>query len=722
MPVPVALPEDSSAPASLSSSVMPKARPLPMSGPGDSQISSETPGAEAGPDEPATVDGEATRRRRLIRLVFWSCSSLVIAGIASIVLSILAWAAWTQHSEPYADVRTHLAAPPPRVVASGRSDAANSSGGGTRTSTHRGNRNTSNTTSLSGNADITPNTTEQSDAAVVPADSSASRPRHEAATESNPAARQPSAPPRVDPRPSPPVKPKRPAPPTQARQKVLLGQLAELYPDASLTTRDERLKAANKFFELGSATETEDDEQFVLLRRAMELSADAGEMKLLTKSVDRMARKFDVDAPLLASTMLTRAAEQGASNLDIKAFQSALQYYTLVAKRDDDYRGGLRVIAAARSLPTRKLTESQLAELEDERQRLTALAERFPAVEEAHRAVKTNWGDGEAHRLLGMWYYFDKNDPMTGRRHLKYCSRPDLKEAARLEDHSDHLATANAWWEIADSESDAELKEKMFRRAYDYYKRVNEPYVRGLAKVEFQRRRDELAARFSPADVTTAVVADDVDDDRYGMLFDKVVAAARERRYGDVQRYADHCVRLQPDAAAALNNQALANIRLGRTQQAVRAWEKALEQSAPLPMLLHNLTLTKQMVDYKLIPLDRTSLSRLEDLIKQAQSRGGYHRFRHSTGWLYASDSSGSSSPIEDRACLACMGKGKVECPVRGCRNGKVSVNQRYRAGVNPITGAAIYANRSVSVRCDGCYGRGELDCPRCSNGSDPSF
>lgn len=98
-------------------------------------------------------------------------------------------------------------------------------------------------------------------------------------------------------------------------------------------------------------------------------------------------------------------------------------------------------------------------------------------------------------------------------------------------------------------------------------------------------------------------------------------------------------------------------------------------------------------------------------------------------GWYYMLDFELSFRPdsptltsvdrlqIKDHWCIACDGKGFLDCPVRGCSKGVVSGRQTIQTGTNPMNGRAIYGQVITKNRCTECGGRGGKECPHCNDG-----
>jgi hypothetical protein len=73
---------------------------------------------------------------------------------------------------------------------------------------------------------------------------------------------------------------------------------------------------------------------------------------------------------------------------------------------------------------------------------------------------------------------------------------------------------------------------------------------------------------------------------------------------------------------------------------------------------------------------------------------------------------------LEDKSCCVCKGLGKVHCPWRACKNGKVATRQWQVTGRNAATGDEVGQWNRIMVDCGKCR-EGFVDCKDCSNGTD---
>jgi hypothetical protein len=80
-----------------------------------------------------------------------------------------------------------------------------------------------------------------------------------------------------------------------------------------------------------------------------------------------------------------------------------------------------------------------------------------------------------------------------------------------------------------------------------------------------------------------------------------------------------------------------------------------------------------------------------------------------------------SANAYEDPWCMACNGRGRVDCGIRGCANGSVREFKEEVVNRDPLTGRKIVQRKPVRVPCKTCKGTGKVDCKQCRDGIDSS-
>ncbi len=112
----------------------------------------------------------------------------------------------------------------------------------------------------------------------------------------------------------PPVDPepveqqRRPVPTAEAQDKVL-SQLKEVYNFAAAKTSAAQLDLAGRLFDLGKQARDNPAEQFVLLRKAMELAGDGGDAALMLEAVEAIGADFEVDVLEVKQKVLLKFAK-----------------------------------------------------------------------------------------------------------------------------------------------------------------------------------------------------------------------------------------------------------------------------------------------------------------------------------------------------------------------------------------------------------------------------
>jgi tetratricopeptide (TPR) repeat protein len=227
------------------------------------------------------------------------------------------------------------------------------------------------------------------------------------------------------------------------------------------------------------------------------------------------------------------------------------------------------------------------------------------------------------------------------------------------------------------------------------------------------------------------------EDNRQACFYLGLLAGLAEHNGSDARKYFTRCQRAAAEDVAALNNLALASVRLRDVGQAVSCWRKTVDLG-PTPEVSHNIRLLLGLADRKRVSM---SSSVREELEKQASLAGaagvpmgadasayrraaGYSGTSAFRGWWYmdyAGESVGSTDwhwpELFDRACMQCNGAGGMDCPVTNCSRGRVRVPTVDTIALP--SGQVFKKQRLVSVPCDKCRGSGRIRCPFCNDGID---
>ncbi len=116
-----------------------------------------------------------------------------------------------------------------------------------------------------------------------------------------------------------------------------------------------------------------------------------------------------------------------------------------------------------------------------------------------------------------------------------------------------------------------------------------------------------------------------------------------------------------------------------------------------------------------------TATQRLNTVEKSSVAVYCWGLRQKSTSQLFSevADSSRDSGGLylRDNWCVACDGRGFLDCPVRTCNKGVVAGRETVVKGVNPLTGRPIRAQQVTQERCSTCNGKGGRICPHCKGG-----
>jgi tetratricopeptide (TPR) repeat protein len=97
------------------------------------------------------------------------------------------------------------------------------------------------------------------------------------------------------------------------------------------------------------------------------------------------------------------------------------------------------------------------------------------------------------------------------------------------------------------------------------------------------------------------------------------------------------------------------------------------------------------------------------------QRRAPRLAWSHRIEELHRLQKQGSWVSYEDKTCMACNGRLRLECPARGCVRGFVKHRERELKRSDPNTGAQLWGYREFKKRCTTCDGEGTVQCPNCN-------
>ncbi len=301
--------------------------------------------------------------------------------------------------------------------------------------------------------------------------------------------------------------PERPPPkapvPAQAGQQKLLDTLDEIYELQKKRTDEEMGKLIREILDSADETRGKPADRFVLLRKAMELAAEAGDAALTLEVIDRIAAGFQIDPMITKGKMLRTIASKANTADRIASLVEASNGYIdqAVAQKRFDYALSIAttVYRATQSVQGKDFRKDAL-QRQREVQKLQADHKKLA---EALRAAEANPADAEANLTVGQLYCFSYGDWQRGLSYLAKGSDPTLAGLARRElaapqESTDQVKLGDTWWNLAEGKKDND-KEVMMRRAGFWYEKAQSGPNIGLTKVKIEKRLAEIAKIRLPA-------------------------------------------------------------------------------------------------------------------------------------------------------------------------------------------------------------------------------
>jgi tetratricopeptide (TPR) repeat protein len=481
--------------------------------------------------------------------------------------------------------------------------------------------------------------------------------------------------------------PSRLAVPDRGAQAEILQQIEEIYDLAAANTDTKRLQLAQELYDLGGESPETTGERFVIYRRAMELSCEAGDADLMLASIDAIGTDYEVEVHRVRATMLERFLGKADDPTRVMAFMKKSQRAVDEAIESEAYDVAARISSMAATLCDRPVGSSDFRRgIRERHNGVEEICRRHRQVTDAQKTLESNPDDAAANLIVGRWFCLEKHDWDEGLPHLARSGDERLRTIAAQElsgndgSASAQVSLADAWWELAAKFSEDE-RVPLLRRARYWYGRVDPGEISGILKLKVEKRQQEIAEQLAKLD-PTAWDTDDTDaagdtasvtgvgsaSGEFNSTFAKGIAAAlHEQDFDSAERLFSRCARIQPQHLPTLNNYALVSIRSRSYRRAIHLWEEAAEIAPHSSVLRHNFERFRRLADGDPIKLE-TSLQR--DLAQLCAKVGRSSDYRSSDGWLYlpinATASDYPNSSYEDRRCFYCNGTGSVDCPARG--------------------------------------------------------
>lgn len=308
-------------------------------------------------------------------------------------------------------------------------------------------------------------------------------------------ARDPSAEPPV-PQPRESVRTKLPVPSID-EQAAALKLAEETYQLSKQRSAEENRLLAEEMVRVAERDECLPVERFVLMRKAAEKYADAGEVDRVLNTIDSLAGAFEFDRISANRILLERVSQSVATAEGYASLVAASRRFCSQSLAEERVSEAVQVAAAVQQAGTRLASKPFRKEVAERAQQLAKLYDRYQMVMGAKRTLRTAADDAKAHDVVGWWYAGPLDRWADALPHFAQGSDPALAEIAKEEldnpptDAESRMKLADRWYDLGQSRGD-EQREALLRRAAYWYAEC-QAGLTGLAAAKVQKRLGDLA-------------------------------------------------------------------------------------------------------------------------------------------------------------------------------------------------------------------------------------
>lgn len=287
-----------------------------------------------------------------------------------------------------------------------------------------------------------------------------------------------------------------PIPETSAQKEAEKG-IRELFKEDYLKKLpSEKISLARKLIDLAGTTMDDPSGKYVLFREARDLAAQAGDMTLAFKVIERISGEYAVDASSMKATSLAELSRNAKSPEELKAASMAFLQVADEGLAADDFEAAIRAATSASQLARRAKDIALVGKADAKGKECAESKARFERVTKAREELSKNPEDPAANLAMGQYLCFVKGDWEAGRKLLVKGNDAVLKAIAARDmtgasETADVVTLGDAWWELAEKAPD--WKEGMRKRAGTWYGEAL-PRLTGLQKAKVERRLVQIGS------------------------------------------------------------------------------------------------------------------------------------------------------------------------------------------------------------------------------------
>ena len=271
-----------------------------------------------------------------------------------------------------------------------------------------------------------------------------------------------------------------------ASRKVLREVFAEQLADPSIPGRR---KLTESLLTMAEKSADSPVDQFVLLVAAMDAGAEAVNLPLAFRAIDRLAKGFDVDGlPLKGEIAAKLSPKPGAADLAEENAKAAMTVVDQLAA-EEDFVTASKICAAIAPLAAKN--PALRTEIQFQQRELTLRREAAEKFALHNEKLKASPEDPAANLEVGRYLCFYRWNWKAGLVNLTHGSDQTLRaiaerELASAETTEAQSALADAWWDQASTMSGIS-KTAIEWHAAEWYAKAK-PKLKGLSRAKAEKR------------------------------------------------------------------------------------------------------------------------------------------------------------------------------------------------------------------------------------------
>lgn len=327
-------------------------------------------------------------------------------------------------------------------------------------------------------------------------------PPESAAAQSSRPSEPPSPSPQEPPAETPPPTPSermgaKLAVPSADDQAAALKLADETYQLSKQRSPEENRLLAEEMVRVAERAECPPGERYVLMRKAAEKYAEAGEVDRMLNTIDSLAGAFDFDRVTANRILLDRVSQSVSTTEGYASLVAASRRFCSQSLAEERVSEAVQVAASVQQAGIRLGSKPFRKEVTERAQQLAKLYDRYQLVMGAKRTLRSAADDTKAHDIVGWWYAGPLNRWADALPHFAQGSHAALAEIAKAEldsppsDAESRMKLADRWYDLGQSLGD-EQREALLRRAGHWYSEA-QPALTGLAAAKVQKRLGDLA-------------------------------------------------------------------------------------------------------------------------------------------------------------------------------------------------------------------------------------